>query len=73
MNFKKPKIEKSKADARESVENALSYSKKMKQIEDDKLDQSDFYKYQYLAWFKNSNDISRSNKYTEIKNKIKEV
>ena len=59
----KPKIEKSKADARESVENALSYLEKMKKIEDDKLDQSDFYKYQYLAWFENSNDISRSNKY----------
>ena len=67
----KPKIEKSKADARESVENALSYLEKMKKIEDDKLDQSDFYKYQYLAWFENSNDISRSNKYKEIKNKIK--
>ena len=68
----KPKIEKSKADARESVENALSYLEKMKKIEDDKLDQSDFYKYQCLAWFENSNDISRSNKYKKLQKRIKE-
>ena len=67
----KPKNEKSKADARESVENALGYLEKMKKKEDDKLEQSDFFKYQYLAWFDMSNDISIY-KYKEIKNKIKE-
>jgi hypothetical protein len=45
----------------------------MKKIEDDKLDQSDFYKYQYLASFENFNDISRSDIYKEIIKKIKEV
>ena len=45
----------------------------MKKKEDDKLDQSDFFKYQYLAWFENSNDKSRSNKCKEINKKIKEV
>jgi len=43
----------------------------MKKIEDDKLDQSDFYKYQYLASFENFNDISRSDKYKVIKKKLK--
>jgi hypothetical protein len=38
----KPKNEKLKADARESVENALGYLEKMKKKEDDKLEQSDF-------------------------------
>ena len=70
----KPKTKQSKAElsARESVENELNNLKKMKEKEDDILGKSDFFKYQYLAWFENSNDISRSNKYKEIQKRIKE-
>jgi len=39
----KPKSEQTKVDARESVENALNHLKKMKEKEENKLDQSDFY------------------------------
>ena len=70
----KPKAEQSKAElsAKESVEYELNNLKTMKEKEDEKLVQSDFYKYQYLAWFENSNDISRSNKYKKLQKRIKE-
>jgi len=70
----KPKTKQSKAElsARERLEYELKNLKTLKEKEDEKLDQSDFYKYQYLAWFENSNDISRSNKYKEIQKRIKE-
>ena len=45
----------------------------MKEEEDDILDQSDFFKYQYLAWFDSRNDIPRSDKYKELKKQVKEV
>ena len=69
-----PKAEQSKAElsAKESVEYELNNLKTMKEKEDEKLVQSDFYKYQYLAWFENSNDISRSNKYKKLQKRIKE-
>ena len=70
----KPKTKQSKAElsARESVENELNNLKKMKEKEDDILGKSDFFKYQYLAWFENSNDIYRSNKFKEIQKRIKD-
>jgi len=55
-----------------NVENALNILKKMKEKEDDLLDQSHFYTYQYLAWSDSRNDTSRSNKYKELNNEIKE-
>ena len=55
-----------------NVENALNILKKMKEKEDDLLDQIHFYTYQYLAWSDSRNDTPRRNKYKEIKNKIKE-
>ena len=39
----------------------------MKEKEDDLLEQSDFLKNQYLAWFDTRNDTPRRNKYKEIK------
>ena len=62
-------IKKTKND----VENALNTLEKMKEKEDDLLDQSDFFKYQSLAWFDAHNDIPRSDKYKELKKQIKEV
>ena len=55
-----------------NVENALNTLEKMKEKEDNLLEQSDFLKNQYLAWFDTRNDTPRRNKYKEIKNKIKE-
>jgi len=62
-------IKKTKDDS----ENTLNTLKKMKEKEDDILDQSDFFKYQYLAWFDSRNDIPRSDKYKELKKQVKEV
>jgi chemotaxis regulatin CheY-phosphate phosphatase CheZ len=50
-----------------NVENALNTLEKMKEKEDDLLEQSDFLKNQYLAWFDTRNDTPRRNKYKEIK------
>ena len=50
-----------------NVENALNTLEKMKEKEDNLLEQSDFLKNQYLAWFDTRNDTPRRNKYKEIK------
>jgi hypothetical protein len=76
-DFDTPKTPKKKRitikKTKDDSENTLNTLKKMKEKEDDILDQSDFYKYQYLAWFDGHYDIPRSDKYKELKKQIKEV
>jgi len=69
----KSKNEKAKAEAKEYIENALNYLKKMKDNEDNILNQDEYFKEEYLKWFNKGNDMSRSDKYEELKEKIKIV